>query len=302
MTLEIEGVFAAAVTPLDNDLQPDLEAIPGLLDMLARRGCHGALVLGTTGEGTSLSVAERTSVIREAVRFRQQARPDFRILAGTGCANLPDAIALTRAAFDLGVDAVVTLPAFYYTGIGAEGVTAYFEALVQAAVPADGRLLLYHIPQVSGVPIPPESVGELMHRLPGRVWGMKDSQDDLDHTLGMLRQNPRLHMFAGSDSIQSQVLAAGAAGTITALANVTGPINRAVWDAHCSRQPAADLQDRLIRARQAVKGLNGPAAMKAALADLLGLPLWPVRPPLRPLPNSTRERLAKDLEEILQGL
>jgi hypothetical protein len=57
-TLPLSGVFAAAVTPLTPDLSPDLEALPPLLEFLADRGCHGALVLGTTGEGPSFTVAE----------------------------------------------------------------------------------------------------------------------------------------------------------------------------------------------------------------------------------------------------
>lgn len=55
----LSGVYAAAVTPLKPDFSPDLEAIPHLLGFLAGRGCHGALVLGTTGEGPSFSPAER---------------------------------------------------------------------------------------------------------------------------------------------------------------------------------------------------------------------------------------------------
>ena len=132
----IEGVFAAAVTPLNTDGQLDLAALPRLIDFLAGRGCHGVLLLGTTGEGPSLSVAERSDVLREGLRHRAAAWPDFKLLAGTGCASLSDTIALTRAAFDLGADAVVTLPAFYYKGVSPEGITAYFEQVVQRAVPA----------------------------------------------------------------------------------------------------------------------------------------------------------------------
>ena len=60
----LSGVYAAAVTPLKPDFSPDLEAIPHLLGFLAGRGCHGALVLGTTGEGPSFSPAEREAIWR----------------------------------------------------------------------------------------------------------------------------------------------------------------------------------------------------------------------------------------------
>ena len=188
-------MFAAAVTPLDASGAPDLAALPGLIDFLAGRGCHGVLLLGTTGEGPSFSVRERIEVVREGLRHRGQAWPKLQILAGTGCANLADTIELTRAAFDLGVDAVVTLPAFYYKGVGPDGITSYFEQVVRSAVPADGRLLAYHIPQVSSVAIPAASLHALRQQFPDQVWGMKDSQDDLAHTLETTREFPGFHVF-----------------------------------------------------------------------------------------------------------
>jgi len=297
----LRGVFAAAVTPLTPTLSPDLDAIPALLDFLAQRGCHGVLLLGTTGEGTSFSVDERLSVLRSGLRHRAAAIPGLKLLAGTGCASLADTITLTRAAFDLGVDGVVTLPAFYYKGVSAAGLVAYFDEVLRAAVPENGRLLAYHIPQMSGVAVPDEAVIELRARHPSRFYGMKDSQDELAHTLGTLQAAPGFGLFCGSDSIMSESLAAGAFGTITALANVTAPLNRAVWDAHQQGLEASEVQARLGRARVALRGLNGPAAMKCALADLFGLPMWPVRPPLQTLAAAAREKLAADLAGLLAG-
>jgi 4-hydroxy-tetrahydrodipicolinate synthase len=295
----LQGVFAAAVTPLTASLAPDLDALPALLDLLAERGCHGVLLLGTTGEGTSFSVEERVAILRAGLTHRAAARPALKVLAGTGCASLADAVTLTRAAFDLGADGVVTLPAFYYKGVSAAGLVDFFDTLLNQAVPGDGRLLAYHIPQMSGVGVPDEAVLELRARHPSRFYGMKDSQDELAHTLATLQAAPGFGLFCGSDSLMTDSLAAGAFGTITALANVTAPLNRAVWDAHQRGEAAPDAQARLSRARVAVRGLNGPAAMKAALADLLGLPLWPVRPPLQALTPPQREKLAAELGELL---
>lgn len=296
----LEGVFAAAVTPLDAAGDPDLAAIPALIDFLSKRGCHGVLFLGTTGEGPSFSVPERVAILREALRHRAAAWPDLKILAGTGCANLADTIDLTRTAFELGADAVVTLPAFYYKDVGPAGITAYFEQVVRRGVPPGGKLLVYHIPQVSGISIPPASLSELRQRFPDQMWGMKDSQDDLAHTLSITGQFPGFHVFSGSDSIFSEALAGGASGSITALANVTSPLNRSVWDAHKRGGTAPEAQQALVRARQAIKGLSGPAAMKAALADLFGFPDWPVRPPLEPLTPERRAGLSAALAELLR--
>ena len=298
-TSTLEGVIAAAVTPLDARGQLDLAGLPRLIDFLAGRGCQGVLLLGTTGEGPSFCVAERIEVLREGLRHRAAAWPDLKLLAGTGCASLPDTIELTRAAFDLGADAVVTLPAFYYKGVSPEGIAAYFEQVIRQAVPATGRLLAYHIPQVSGVAIPAASIRALRQSFPDQMWGMKDSQDDLPHTLDITVQFPGFHVFSGSDSILTEALTGGGAGSITALANVTSPLNRAVWDAHQRGGAAPEAQQALVRARQVVKGLAGPSAMKAVLADLFGFPEWPVRAPLEPLPSDIRARLSAAMAELL---
>ncbi len=67
---KLAGVHAAAVTPLKADFSPDLEALPGLLDFLASRGCHGILLLGTTGEGPSFSTQERIEILRRGLQVR----------------------------------------------------------------------------------------------------------------------------------------------------------------------------------------------------------------------------------------
>lgn len=299
-TSPLRGVFAAAVTPLDTQHKPDPAELPTLLNHLARRGCQGALLFGTTGEGPSFSIAERVGYIREAVRYRHSALPDFKILVGTGFPSLDDTITMTRQAFDLGADAVLTLPPYYFKGVSAEGLAAFFETVARAAVPEHGLMLAYHIPQVAGVGVPDDSIARLRERGIKQIVGMKDSQDDLDHTLTTTRAFPGFAVFAGSDSILTEALAGGAAGCITALANVTSPLNRAVWDAHQRGQAAPDAQAKLTQARQIVKSLNGPAAMKAALAELFGFPHWAVRPPLESLTPTQAHKLAAELADIVR--
>ena len=121
MGTELAGVYAAAPTPLTADLDPDLAAVGPLLSHLEDIGCHGALVLGTTGEGPGFSVAERARIIEAAALWRGD-HPGFRLLAGTGCAAIPDATALTRAALAAGCDAVVLLPPFYFKAVSAAGL------------------------------------------------------------------------------------------------------------------------------------------------------------------------------------
>jgi 4-hydroxy-tetrahydrodipicolinate synthase len=140
----LAGVYAAAVTPIKLDSFLDLEAVPALLSFLASRGCHGALLFGTTGEGPSFSSSEREALMRSASDYRQQLR-GFRLLAGTGTPSLSESISLTKLAFDLGYDGVVVLPPYYFRKATDDGLFNWFSELINKAVPKDKYLIGYHI-------------------------------------------------------------------------------------------------------------------------------------------------------------
>ena len=141
----LSGVYGAAITPMKADFSPDLDAIPLYLSFLAKRGCHGALLLGTTGEGPSFSDHERIEIFQAALRVRQEFS-DFTLLAGTGTPSLTETIGLTKTVFDLGFDGVVTLPPYYYHQATTEGLYEWFQKLIIKSVPEGGFILGYHIP------------------------------------------------------------------------------------------------------------------------------------------------------------
>ena len=162
---ELAGVYVAAITPLRNDYSPDIEAIPELLRFYAERGNHGALLLGTTGEGPSFSPSERVAIYEAATAIKA-SHPDFRLLAGTGTPSLSESIDLTKAAFELGFNGVVVLPPYYFRNASEGGLLQWFQQLINSAVPKDRFLLYYHIPDVSGVPV---NLEFLINSIPGII-------------------------------------------------------------------------------------------------------------------------------------
>ncbi len=294
--VSLSGVFAAAVTPLNPDGSPDDAAIPDLLAFLARRGCHGALILGTTGEGPSFAPRERLEILRAAVRVRE-VHPGFGLLAGTGTPSLTETVDLNRAAFDLGFDGVVVLPPYYFRRVGDEGLFAWFAQVIERSVPEDGLLLGYHIPAVSGVPLSLELLVRLRDAFPGRFAGLKDSSADREQAriLGQ-RFGADLVIFNGTDSLFAPALAAGARGCITAPANLYSPELRRIWDAAVQGNEAPEARARLDQARAILDRFPPlPAIMKALLARCCGFPRWPVRPPLVPAPEATVAQAAAEL-------
>jgi len=292
----LSGVYAAAVTPLKPDFTPDFDAIPGFLSFLAGRGCHGALILGTTGEGPSFSPAERECIWRAALRVREQ-HPDFRLLAGTGTPSLTETIDLTRLAYNLGFDAAVTLPPYYFRKATEGGVLAWFQELIEQAVPGDGALLGYHFPGVAGIGFSIELLSRLKDAFPMQFAGIKDSShnEDFVRLLGQ-RFGTDLVVLSGTDSDFSLALQNHAAGCITAPANLISPSLRQIYDVFSDGNDTAEIQARVSERRHAMEQfMPFPSSLKALLHRLYGLPRWPVRPPLVEISEADEDRAVAEV-------
>jgi 4-hydroxy-tetrahydrodipicolinate synthase len=293
---KIYGVFAAALTPLDEDFSIQMEALPVLLQFLAQRGCHGALLFGTTGEGPSFSAEERRKVF-QAVSAHRQDLPGFKLLAGTGTPSLDDTIQLTRAAFEHGFDGVVVLPPYYFLKATEEGLFAWYQQVIRQSVPGDGVLLGYHIPAISGVPLSLDLLARLKDAFPNQFGGLKDSsgESDFSHQLNQ-RFGEDLIVMTGSDGLFGQALERHASGCITAMANLFSPLLREVWDSFHVGKPYDQAQAKLIAIRD-ILAVYAPNAsiIKALLPRLHPLPAWPVRPPLIP---TRPELVEKALQEL----
>lgn len=296
----LSGVYAAVITPLKEDRTLDEIALPGLLEFLADRGCHGVLLLGTTGEGPSFAPNERIAILRAALKITGTL-PDFRLLAGTGTPSLEETIALTRATFDLGYDGVVVLPPYYFRQISDEGLIAWFSQVIQNAVPKGKALLGYHIPGVSGVPLSFNLLENLKYKFPNRFAGLKDSSGDPENArkLGEHFGNELL-VFTGNDRLFSLALKFQASGCITALANIASPVLRQVWERFQSVQDTNQTQEKLNKARAIMEdNAPFPPILKALLAHQYNFPNWAVLPPLLPVPSVHADKVAADLNLIL---
>lgn len=296
----LSGVYAAALTPLQPDGSPGLESVPLLLRFLAQRGCHGALLLGTTGEGPSFAQHESQGIIQAALEVRREYE-HFHLLVGTGTPSLEETVSRTRAAFEAGLDGVVVLPPYYFRKVSDEGLFTWYAHVLQRAVPEGKALLGYHIPPVSGVPLSFDLLARLKDNFPTRFAGIKDSSADPQHArrLGE-RFGKDLFVLNGNDRLFSLALDSGASGCITALANLFSPLLRNIWDAFQAGSRDIEAQERLNAAREVLDRYPPAApALKALLARAHGFPHWPVRPPLLPLPSPGIEQAVTEMYPAL---
>ena len=294
----LAGVYAAAVTPLHSST-PDLESLPYLLAFLASRGCHGAVLFGTTGEGPSFSPAEREALMRCA-REARESMPGFRLIAGTGTPSLSETIDLTRLAFDLGYDAVLALPPYYFRNATDDGLFQWFRELITKAVPADQFLLGYHFPRVAGIGFSLELLQRLKDQFPSQFAGIKDSSHnaDLARNLGGMFGSDMV-VLTGTDSYLQLAMQNKAAGCITAPANILSPDLREVWNAMRTGQDSAEAQARVKRQRDILdKYPPFPPTLKALLHRQHGFPRWSVLPPLESLPEAREEQVVQEFEAL----
>ncbi len=293
---QYQGVFAAALTPLTETNAIALDDLPPFLDFLANRGCHGALLFGTTGEGPSLSVEQRKSLMKMAAEWRN-AHPSFMLFVGVGTPSLDETIQLTHSAFDLGMDAVLALPPYYFRNVSDEGLFAWFQSILEKAVPGDGALFGYHIPKVTGVPLSISLLDRLLDAFPENFVGIKDSSADVEHAKSLgYHFGKELLVFNGTDPLFSTALEHQAVGCITALANIVSPFLREIWDAYQNGGMALKAQQQLAAIRAITdKYAPAPPLLKYLATKGFAQPGWSVCPPLVPL---TEEKQLSVWEEL----
>jgi len=294
----LAGVYAAAVTPLRSlDSIIDHESVPVLLSFLASRGCHGAVLFGTTGEGPSFSPSERESVLRSASAYRSQL-PGFRLVAGTGTPSLSESIDLTKLAFDLGYDAALVVPPYYFRKATDDGLFAWFSELINKAVPTDKYILGYHFPNVAGIGFSIELLARLKDAFPTQFAGIKDSSHDADlaHNLGE-QFGEDLVVLTGTDTYLQMAMENKAAGCITAAANLISPDLRQAWDLIQAGQDPSEIQERINKQRHILEKYPPfPPTIKTVLHRLHGLPRWAVKPPLESLSDELEEKVVNEFE------
>ena len=285
--LHPRGVFCAALTPVTPELAPDHARFIAHCRRLLEEGCDGIALLGTTGEANSFSTGERQELLEAAVAA---GIAPGRLLPGTGVAALTETVALTRHALSLGVTTVVMLPPFYYKGVSEDGVFASYAEVVERVADPRLRVVLYHIPQFSAVPITFPVIERLRDRFPGTFTGIKDSAGDLSHMEALVERFPGLAVLAGADPLMLPLLRRGGAGCITATSNLVAADLAFVF-AHFddpSRAAAVEAaQARIVAARNQASRFAQMASLKTLLSARLDDAGWlRMRPPMLPLPEA----------------
>ena len=294
----ISGVYCASATPVNADLSPDLAALADHAKALIADGCDGVALLGTTGEANSFSLTERKTILEAAAG----AVGAGRLMPGTGVNALPETVDLTRHALSLGVTRVVMLPPSYYKGVSDEGLFRAYAHAIETIGDTRLKVVLYHIPQVSGVPISHDLIERLVTAFPQTVVGIKDSAGKIENMTAMIERFPGFAVLAGADPLLLPLMGMGGAGCITATSNLVADSLATVFRHHDDPARKAEIaaaQARINAFRDLSNSYTQIPAIKAMVAYRHGLAVWTrTRPPLVGLTSAELAQLKDRLTAI----
>ena len=283
------GIWPALLTPLTDKLDIDIPAFAAHCKSLLAAGCTGLTPFGTTGEGPSFSVAERIAAVDGLIAA---GIPPGRLLVSTSCAALPDTIALTRHATQAGCFGVLLLPPFFLKGVPDQGIIDAYAQVIDQVADARLRVVLYHIPQISGVPLSHHVIETLMKRFPTTIIGIKDSGCQREWSLGLAKAfMPPLQVWVGNEPDLQVMAGQGTLGAVSGVANIAPRLVHRLVTSATAPQAATDL----ARTQELLKILVGyglTPAFKGIMASMTGNPGWRrVRAPLVALTDTEYAKL-----------
>jgi 4-hydroxy-tetrahydrodipicolinate synthase len=291
------GALTALITPMRRDPggAPELDeaAIVALTEAQIAAGIHGLVPCGTTGEASTLSVAEHLRVVELVV---QTARRRVPVLAGAGTNDTARAIELARACKALGADGTLQVTPYYNRPTQA-GLVAHFRAIARAS---ELPVVLYNVPVRTGCDLLPETVAELADE--PLVVGIKEATADMNRAARLrelLRHRPDFALLSGDDFTVFPFLALGGHGVISVTSNIAPQWVAELCDAAAAGRwdHARALHDRHYPLARALSGQPNPIPVKAAAA-LQGRCAEALRLPLLPLDPHGRETLADSLRTL----
>lgn len=298
---KLRGILLPFPTPFGADGEVDARAVRSNIERWERErvGVSGYVALGSTGERLHLDEREASKVVEAA---REAVPRERAFVVGVGGHSTRAAVSEARRAAAAGADAVLALTPHFYRGAMTTGaLVAHFTAVADASpVP----VMLYNIPQNTGVALAPGAVARLAAH--GNVAGIKDSSGDMVNHVEMLRLTDGARadfaVLTGHAQVLYTSLCAGADGAILAAACAAPSLCVAVYRAFAAGdyEHARLLQRRLAPLAQAVTARYGIGGLKAAL-DLLGYRGGEVRAPLAMPDEAARRDIARLVEESLGG-
>ena len=286
-----EGTATAIVTPMNDDLSVDYDALGRLIDFQLDSGINAIVVVGTTGESATLEYTEQKDVIRFTVDRVAGRVP---VIAGAGTNNTLPVLENVRNACEADADALLVVTP-YYNKATQNGLIAHFTAVADAStVP----VILYNVPGRTGCNLLPATVAKLADH--PNIVGIKEASGNMAQLVELVALcGDKLDIYSGEDALNVPIMSMGGKGSISVLSNVMPAESVAMTDACLAGDypTAAKLQCKMLPLIQALFCEVNPIPAKAAVAAM-GFGRENIRMPLSRMEDANRQRLLTEMRKL----
>ena len=292
MSKPLEGIYVALTTPFAGD-DISTAKLQDNVKKHNRTDLAGYLVLGSTGECVSLTDGESEKLVEAVMAV---AAPGKKVFVGTARESTRGTVDFTNRFAGSGIAAALVRPPSYFKArMTREALRTHYLALADAAkVP----ILVYNIPQNTGITLDPQLVIELAAH--PNIAGLKESSGSLAFLGEVVREVPAdFHYFLGSGHVVYPGLEMGACGAILAVANAAPEMCAKIFTLFKAgkKEEARGLQFDLIPLNKMVMESYGISGLKYA-QDLRGYYGGPARPPLLPLEEKGKREIEHQIEKL----
>lgn len=278
MSISLDGLGVALVTPFKTDFSVDYEALARLIEYQIENGVDYLVVLGTTGESVTLTTAERAEV-RRFVAERVAGR--IPLVLGMSDNSTLHLVETIRATDFTGYSAILSVVPFYNKP-SQEGMRIHFKAVAEASpLP----VVLYNVPGRTGANLEASTTLKLASDLPEKIIAIKEASGRMGQIREILEKKPAgFSVISGDDALTLPLMAMGACGVISVIGNgLPRQFSRVVHLCGEGKFAEASALDRRLQPiYRALFAEGSPSGIKALLGtlglaeDVLRLPLTPV--------------------------
>lgn len=211
------GLSCALALPLASSFDIDFRRLVSHAHKCLASGCSSVTVFGTTGEGASVSLAEREQIL---TALSEGGIGMDQVIGGVTASSVGDAVAQARLVVDRGCRAALLAPPFYFKDVTEEGLYDWFSQVCEKLDGERLEVILYHIPSTTAAPLSLRLISRLRESFPKTIKGVKDSGSDWSYTEALLKAHHDLLILVGNESHLAAGVRLGARGAISGLANL----------------------------------------------------------------------------------
>lgn len=286
------GAGVAIVTPFKANGEVHFDKLGELIDFQVENGTDSIIIMGTTGESSTLTHEEHIECIRYAVEKTAKRIP---VVAGTGSNCTETAIYLTKEAEKAGADgALIVTP--YYNKATQKGLVAHYGAIAKNT---NLPIILYNVPGRTGCNIMPATVATLVKEYENIV-GIKDATGNLSQTMEMMQLcQGDVDLYSGEDGLIVPIMSAGGIGVISVLSNVVPRETHEICAQYLAgnREESLALQLKYLPLVRALFSEVNPIPVKQAL-NFMGFEVGPMRMPLTDMEPAHAQVLYEEMKKV----